>query len=91
MDLVLFGPPGAGKGTQAQRLVELLGVPQHSTGDLMRAERKAGTELGKKFDEYMSKGELVPDALVLELFEKRLQQPDATEGAIFDGFPRTIP
>ncbi|MEZ4335214.1 MAG: adenylate kinase [Sandaracinaceae bacterium] len=91
MDMILFGPPGAGKGTQAKILVEKLGLPQISTGDLMRAERASGSDLGKKFDEYMSKGELVPDALVLELFEKRLQQPDATEGAIFDGFPRTIP
>ena len=89
MDLVLFGPPGAGKGTQAQRLVELLGVPQISTGDLMRAERKAGTELGKKFDEYMSKGQLVPDSLVIDLFADRLAKPDAAKGAIFDGFPRT--
>ena len=89
MDLVLFGPPGAGKGTQAQRLVELLGVPQISTGDLMRAERKAGTELGKKFDEYMSKGQLVPDSLVIDLFADRLGKPDAAKGAIFDGFPRT--
>lgn len=89
MDLVLFGPPGAGKGTQAQRLVRLLGVPQISTGDLMRAERKAGTELGKKFDEYMSKGLLVPDELVIDLFAARLSKPDAEKGAIFDGFPRT--
>jgi adenylate kinase len=89
MDLVLFGPPGAGKGTQAQRLVDLLGVPQISTGDLMRAERKAGTELGKKFDEYMSKGQLVPDSLVIDLFAERLAKPDAAKGAIFDGFPRT--
>lgn len=89
MDLVLFGPPGAGKGTQAQRLVELLGVPQISTGDLMRAERKAGTELGKKFDEYMSKGQLVPDSLVIDLFAERLGKSDAATGAIFDGFPRT--
>ena len=89
MDLVLVGPPGAGKGTQAQRLVDLLGVPQISTGDLMRAERKAGTELGKKFDEYMSKGQLVPDSLVIDLFADRLAKPDAAKGAIFDGFPRT--
>ncbi len=91
MDMILFGPPGAGKGTQAKILVEKLGLPQISTGDLMRAERASGSELGKKFDDYMSKGALVPDALVLELFSQRLQQPDAAEGAIFDGFPRTIP
>lgn len=90
MDIILFGPPGAGKGTQAKRLTESLHVPQISTGDMMRAERSAGTELGKKFDSYMSQGLLVPDALVLELFEKRLKQPDARNGAIFDGFPRTV-
>lgn len=89
MDLILFGPPGAGKGTQAQRLTELLGVPQISTGDMMRAERKSGSELGQKFDHYMSQGLLVPDALVLELFAQRLTQPDAENGAIFDGYPRT--
>lgn len=90
MDLVLFGPPGAGKGTQAKRLVALLGVPQISTGDLMRAEREAGTDLGKQFDDYMSKGLLVPDALVLELFKQRLDQDDSKNGAIFDGYPRTV-
>jgi adenylate kinase len=90
MDIILFGPPGAGKGTQAKRLTESLRIPQISTGDMMRAERSAGTELGKKFDSYMSQGLLVPDALVLELFEKRLKQPDARNGAIFDGFPRTV-
>jgi len=89
MDIILFGPPGAGKGTQAKRLTESMHIPQISTGDMMRAERTAGTELGKKFDSYMSQGLLVPDALVLELFEKRLKQPDARNGAIFDGFPRT--
>ena len=91
MDLVLFGPPGAGKGTQAERLVEKLDVPQISTGDLMRAERKSGSDLGKKFDEYMSAGKLVPDELVLELMKKCLSQSDAQKGAIFDGFPRTQP
>ena len=91
MDLILFGPPGAGKGTQAARLVELLGVPQISTGDMMRAERKSDSELGKRFDEFMSKGALVPDEMVLELIEKRLSQSDAAGGAIFDGFPRTQP
>lgn len=90
MDLILFGPPGAGKGTQAKLLVERLGVPQIATGDMMRAERASGSELGKQFDEYMNKGLLVPDELVLELFQKRLAQPDAANGAIFDGFPRTL-
>jgi adenylate kinase len=91
MDLILFGPPGAGKGTQAKRLTALLGTPQISTGDMMRAERTSGSELGRQFDEYMSKGLLVPDALVLELFRQRLMQPDAAKGAIFDGYPRTVP
>ena len=90
MDMVLFGPPGAGKGTQAKKLVDLLKVPQISTGDMMRAERASGSDLGKKFDDYMSKGLLVPDELVLELIDKRLSQPDAAGGAIFDGYPRTV-
>jgi adenylate kinase len=90
MDLILFGPPGAGKGTQAKILVEKLSIPQISTGDMMRAERQSGSALGQKFDEYMSKGALVPDELVLELFENRLKQDDAANGAIFDGFPRTV-
>ncbi|MEZ4286659.1 MAG: nucleoside monophosphate kinase [Polyangiales bacterium] len=89
MDIVLFGPPGAGKGTQAKYLVELLQIPQISTGDMMRAERKSGSDLGKKFDEYMSTGALVPDQLVLDLVEKRLRESDAKNGAIFDGYPRT--
>ena len=91
MDLILFGPPGAGKGTQAQRLIDILEIPQISTGDLMRAERKSGSALGKEFDEFMSKGLLVPDELVLRLFQQRLDQEDAKKGAIFDGYPRTVP
>lgn len=91
MNVVLFGPPGAGKGTQAKRLTGGLNIPQISTGDMMRAERKSGSELGKKFDHYMSQGLLVPDELTLELLEQRLQQPDAAQGAIFDGYPRTVP
>src|SRR3954447_5672004 len=90
MDLILFGPPGAGKGTQAKRLTDMLGIPQVSTGDMMRAERAKGSVLGKKFDEFMSKGLLVPDDLVLALFQERLIQPDAKNGAIFDGYPRTV-
>lgn len=90
MDLVLFGPPGAGKGTQAKRLIELLKIPQISTGDIMRAERASGSELGQRFDSFMSQGLLVPDELVLELIQKRLAQPDAAKGAIFDGYPRTV-
>ena len=89
-DIILFGPPGAGKGTQAKILVQTLSLPQISTGDMMRAERKSGSELGARFESFMSQGQLVPDELVLELFEKRLGQPDAVDGAIFDGFPRTL-
>jgi adenylate kinase len=91
MDLILFGPPGAGKGTQSKFLQDTLKVPQISTGDMMRAERKSGSELGQRFDSFMSKGLLVPDDLVIELLEKRLHQDDAKNGAIFDGFPRTVP
>ncbi|MFO0711729.1 MAG: adenylate kinase [Sandaracinus sp.] len=91
MDLILFGPPGAGKGTQSKFLQDTLKVPQISTGDMMRAERKSGSELGQRFDSFMSKGLLVPDDLVIELLEKRLHQDDAKGGAIFDGFPRTVP
>jgi adenylate kinase len=90
MDLVLFGPPGAGKGTQAKRLIDLLKIPQVSTGDMMRAERGLGTDLGKRFDHYMSQGLLVPDELVLELIEQRISQDDCKSGAIFDGYPRTV-
>jgi adenylate kinase len=90
VDLVLFGPPGAGKGTQAKRLVAQLGVPQISTGDIMRAERASGSDLGQRFDSYMSQGLLVPDELVLELIQKRLSEGDAAKGAIFDGYPRTV-
>lgn len=90
MDLLLFGPPGAGKGTQAKLLTEGLNAPQIATGDMMRAERQSGSALGKQFDEYMSAGKLVPDELVIELIRKRLDQDDAKNGAIFDGFPRTV-
>ncbi len=91
MDLLLFGPPGAGKGTQAKLLIEELGIPQLSTGDMMRAERASGSDLGKRFAEYMTQGLLVPDELVLELMEKVLSSDAAAKGAIFDGFPRTAP
>jgi adenylate kinase len=91
VDLILFGPPGAGKGTQAKRLVEKLDVPQISTGDMMRAERASGSDLGKRFESFMSEGKLVPDELVAELIGQRLARADAKNGAIFDGYPRTIP
>jgi adenylate kinase len=91
MDVVFIGPPGAGKGTQAQRLCTKLGVPQIATGDMLRAARKAGTELGRKADEFMALGALVPDEVVIGLVEERVQQPDAAGGFVLDGFPRTVP
>lgn len=87
--LILLGGPGAGKGTQAKRLVKTLGVPQISTGDLLRAARKAGTALGEQAKSFMDAGRLVPDALIIELVNERLGQPDAQAGYILDGFPRT--
>jgi adenylate kinase len=89
-DLVFIGPPGAGKGTQAQRLCAKLGVPQVSTGDMLRAARKAGTELGRKADDYMQKGLLVPDEVVIGLVQERVAQSDAAGGFVLDGFPRTV-
>ena len=90
MRLILLGAPGAGKGTQARRLAERLGVPQISTGDLFRAHRKEGTDLGKKAQEYMDSGELVPDGLVVDMVNRRLAEPDCEGGCILDGFPRTV-
>jgi adenylate kinase len=89
--LVLLGPPGAGKGTQAKRLASKLGIPQISTGDLFRDHLKKQTELGKKADEYISKGELVPDDVTVGMVRNRLSRPDCENGAILDGFPRTVP
>lgn len=88
MRLVLLGAPGAGKGTQAKILVEKYGIPQISTGDLLRAAVAAGTPLGKEAKSYMDKGELVPDSVVLGMVEERLKQDDCKEGFILDGFPR---
>lgn len=87
--IVLLGPPGAGKGTQAQKLVEHYKVPQISTGDILRAERKAGSAIGKEAQSYMDSGKLVPDELILRLVERELEKNPA--GYILDGFPRTIP
>lgn len=89
MRLVLLGPPGAGKGTQARMLEKRLGVPQVASGDLLRAAVRKRTPLGVEAKRYMDKGALVPDELVLKLIEERLQQPDAASGFILDGFPRT--
>lgn len=88
MRLVLLGAPGAGKGTQAKKLIEKYGIPHISTGDLLRAAVAAGTPLGKEAKSYMDKGELVPDSVVLGLVGERLRQDDAKKGYILDGFPR---
>ena len=87
---ILLGAPGAGKGTQAMRLVETFKLPQISTGDMLREERRLGTDLGKKAGEFMDKGSLVPDEVLIALIAKRLEQPDAEAGFILDGFPRTL-
>lgn len=91
MRLILVGPPGAGKGTQAARLVDALKIPHISTGDMLRAAVKAGTELGLKADEFMKAGDLVPDAVVIGMVLERIAQPDAMGGFMLDGFPRTRP
>jgi adenylate kinase len=89
MRIVLMGAPGSGKGTQAQRLVKQFGIPQISTGDILRKHRKEGTELGKRADAIMAKGLLVDDATMLDIIRDRVAQPDAKAGFILDGFPRT--
>ncbi len=89
--IVLFGPPGAGKGTQAGRIVELTGKPQVSTGDMLRAAVKLGSPMGMAAKEYMDAGLLVPDEVIIGLIQERLQEDDAGQGVLFDGFPRTIP
>jgi adenylate kinase len=90
MRFVFLGPPGAGKGTQAQRFCAKHGIPQISTGDLFRAAVAAGTGLGKEAKGYMDRGELVPDAVVIGMVAERLARPDAAKGFVFDGFPRTV-
>ena len=89
MNIVLLGAPGAGKGTQAARLVEEFSLPHISTGDMLRAAVKAGTPLGKKAKSYMDAGDLVPDDVIIGLVTERLQEPDTQKGFILDGFPRT--
>jgi adenylate kinase len=91
MRLILLGGPGAGKGTQANVIKEKYGIPQISTGDMLRAAVKAGTDLGKKAKEYMDAGGLVPDEVIIGLVKERIQEPDCEKGFLFDGFPRTIP
>jgi adenylate kinase len=90
MNLILLGPPGAGKGTQAKRLIEKLSVPQISTGDLLRQAVRDETDLGKEAKGYMDRGELVPDSLVIKMVNQRLQQDDCSNGFILDGFPRAV-
>ena len=87
---ILLGPPGAGKGTQAAKIVEKYGIPHISTGDIFRENIKKGTELGKKAQEYMNRGELVPDDLVIEIATTRLLEDDCRNGFLLDGFPRTV-
>ena len=88
--IVLFGPPGAGKGTQATRIAEYTSKPQVSTGDMLRAALSNGTELGLEAKSFMEAGELVPDGVILRLISERLKMDDARNGVLFDGFPRTI-
>ena len=90
MKIMLLGMPGAGKGTQAQFLIQKYGIPQISTGDMLRAAGKAGTALGREAQQYMDRGELVPDRVVIELVKERVKAPDCANGFIIDGFPRTI-
>ncbi|MFU8819882.1 MAG: adenylate kinase [Desulfurivibrio sp.] len=91
MKLILLGAPGAGKGTVAKLLTAIDGSVQISTGDILRGEVQAGSDLGKQAEDFMKKGDLVPDSLIMGIMEKRLQQPDCAKGFLLDGFPRTIP
>jgi len=90
MNLIIFGAPGAGKGTQSAHLIETYHIPAIATGDMLRAQRRAGTALGDQVKGYMDRGELVPDQLMIDIIQERLQKPDARDGFILDGFPRTV-
>ncbi len=90
MIFALFGPPGSGKGTQAKTLVKALNIPQLSTGDMLREAIKEGSGLGVKAKEFMNKGQLVPDSVMIDLIQSRIQQPDCKKGFMLDGFPRTV-
>jgi adenylate kinase len=91
LDLVLLGPPGSGKGTQAAWLTEKYRIPAIATGDILRAQVEAGTPLGQRVRSYLDRGELVPDQLVVDIIRQRLSEPDTQAGFILDGFPRTVP
>ena len=91
MNLLLFGPPGSGKGTQADFLTQDLGIPQISTGDILRDDVKRGTPLGKEASKFMKRGELVPDEVMVEMIRERITTPDCAGGFLLDGFPRTVP
>ena len=91
LNIVLFGPPGAGKGTQAQRMMDVTGLPQVSTGDILRAAVKAETSVGLEAKKYMDAGALVPDQVIIDLIKDRMKEDDAQDGVMFDGFPRTVP
>jgi adenylate kinase len=91
LNILLIGPPGAGKGTQAEKISATFGIPHLSTGNLFRAAIKAGTDLGKKVEPLLAAGQLVPDDVTIPIVDERLSQPDAKDGVLFDGYPRTIP
>jgi adenylate kinase len=91
LNLILLGPPGSGKGTQGERLQEDFRLPYYATGDILRAAVKEGTEVGKQAKEFMDRGDLVPDAVIIGVIAERLQRSEAADGFILDGFPRTVP
>src|SRR3954452_5997280 len=91
LNLILLGPPGSGKGTQGERLQEDFRLPYYATGDILRAAVKEGTDIGKQVKEYMDRGDLVPDEVIIGVIAERIQQQEAADGFILDGFPRTLP